>query len=132
VNNNCSLSYTALDLEHDLSDSFDGSSNKFHVDVLRVLLKFEQDLLRVTLVSDLDENFNFLKFDVHWIVKLAIENFDVVFEDLWLLLKDKANVSQSDILDLGLASQKRNQRCGKLFNDSLSHSIFLYVVDLFE
>jgi hypothetical protein len=132
VNNNCSLSNAALDLEHDLSDSLDGSSNKFHVDVLRVLLKLEQDLLRVTLIGDLDENFNFFKFDVHWIVKLAIEHLDVVFEDLWLLLKDKANVSQGDILNLGLASQKRNQGCGELFDDSLSHSVFLYVIDLFE
>jgi len=132
MDNNCSLSNTALNLKHNLADSFDGSSNKFHVDVLRILLKFQQDLLGVTLVSDLDEDFNFFKFHVHWIIELAIEHLDIVLENLWLLLKDEANVSQSDILNLSFTRQKRNQRCSKLFDDPLSHSVFLDIVDAFE
>lgn len=132
MHNSCSLSNTALNLKYDLADGFHGSSNEFHVYVLRVFLKFEQDLLRVTLISDLDEDFYFFKLYIHWIIKLAIEHLDVVLEDLWLLLKDEADVSQSDILNLCLTRQKRNQRSSKLLDDSLSHGVFLDVVDTFE
>lgn len=76
----------ALDLEDDLADGLDGGTDQLHVDVARVFFKLLKDLIAVAFVGDLDQNVNFLKFDINWIIEFTIKHFDVVFENRGLLL----------------------------------------------
>lgn len=70
-----------------------------------------KNLLTVVFVGNFNQDINFLDFYINWVVEFAIENFYIVLKNLWLLLKNKTNVSESNILELCLTSEKRDERC---------------------
>ena len=70
-----------------------------------------KNLLTVVFVGNFNQDINFLDFYINWVVEFAIENFYIVLKNLWLLLKNKTNVSESNILELCLTGEKRDERC---------------------
>lgn len=49
-----------LDFQYDLSDSFDCSLDKVHIQVASVVLKFDENRLRIGLVYHFNQNLDFL------------------------------------------------------------------------
>ena len=91
-----------LNLSYNLTNSSDGSRDEFFINISSILLHFIKDLLTIFLVSDFDQNLQFLKLDVDWVVKLCVERLNVVAKDVGLLLQNKLNVSAGNILEFWL------------------------------
>mmetsp|Transcript_10368 Transcript_10368/g.32381 ORF Transcript_10368/g.32381 Transcript_10368/m.32381 type:complete len:728 (+) Transcript_10368:216-2399(+) len=99
-----------LKLDRDAPDRANSLPDEIDVDTRGVLLELQQDLLEVLLGDEHDHDVYLLQLDVHWIVVLAEEHLDITRQDPRTLLHDQADVSQGDILHLGLARQQRHER----------------------
>lgn len=94
---------SSVNLQDYLPDGLDGGSYQIHVHIVCVILELVEDHFGIFVLSNLDQDVDFLQLHVDGVVELAEENLHVVLEDSWLLLKHKVDVSQGDILDLCLA-----------------------------
>ena len=64
-----------------------------HIHIVGVVLQLIEHALCILIIGDLDQNIDFLQFDVDWVVEFAEEHLDIVFKDRGLLLEHEADVA---------------------------------------
>ena len=108
------------DFEDYLANRFDTCSDEIEVDVVAVVLQLTKNTLCVLLVDYLNQDLDFLQFYIERIVELTEEHLYVIFKQGRLLLHNKVDVSQRDILKFSFAGKECDKWCRHLLNSSLS------------
>ena len=93
LNNLNSAANRSVDFKDDLANGFDSSSDQVHIHIVGVVLQLIEHALCILIIGDLDQNIDFLQFDVDWVVEFAEEHLDIVFKDRGLLLEHEADVA---------------------------------------
>mmetsp|Transcript_27540 Transcript_27540/g.42340 ORF Transcript_27540/g.42340 Transcript_27540/m.42340 type:complete len:304 (+) Transcript_27540:996-1907(+) len=86
-----------------------GFAHKVDIDFGSVFLEFQQDLINVLLRNKLNDNLKFFHLDINWIIIFAKENLDFVLQNVWTLLNNEINVTESHVLNFRFRVQKSYQ-----------------------
>lgn len=71
--------------------------------MIDLLFKLAEDLSDVGSICESDHNVQLLEFDIDRIVVFDKKDLHFILENLWSLLNDQVNVSQSNVLNLWLS-----------------------------
>ena len=93
---------TLLNLDRHLTDRADRLLHKVHVNLHRIFLELVKQLVCVAVVCYSDHDLQFCEFEIRRVVVLAEEHSQLLVQDTGLLLQEKVDVLEGDVLHFGL------------------------------